>query len=394
MPHLKLLGCIVFILKATWHHWMTRVSPISFRLGRPPLGCYGIAIVFLPVSSTTLNCGLAGLITIYGQEPPPPVKDLKALEQLVQKVQTQPLEKCSTDNNAVDKAFLGSGAILGELSTLTQLLKRQDSFLTLFNKKDLLEQLGSLTDQLNRFIAQEVSALSAKMGVLPKQVVEAADQRITKLKDVAWCLETEFLDNIAKVKALSTRLTSSPSGGTIKFFHNINTVLNSIDRLEVRGRDSAGISLLFMLDASERSKLSQVIKDAGLNEEFEQRSQHPLLVDGSITSLQWSENGLVGLTLTYKVAAEIGSLGDNVRYLRGQIANDAILHHITQMPHRFHTVSAHTRWASVGAITVANCHPVDNATANTTDDCKGIIHACLNGDIDNYLELKQQWEAK
>jgi glucosamine--fructose-6-phosphate aminotransferase (isomerizing) len=29
-------------------------------------------------------------------------------------------------------------------------------------------------------------------------------------------------------------------------------------------------------------------------------------------------------------------------------------------PHTFHTVSSHTRWASVGAITEPNCHPVDN----------------------------------
>jgi glucosamine 6-phosphate synthetase-like amidotransferase/phosphosugar isomerase protein len=55
------------------------------------------------------------------------------------------------------------------------------------------------------------------------------------------------------------------------------------------------------------------------------------------------------------------------------------------LPHRFHTVSSHTRWASVGAINEANCHPLDNRTPDPTGVAAcGPIHVCLNGDIDNY----------
>ena len=39
-----------------------------------------------------------------------------------------------------------------------------------------------------------------------------------------------------------------------------------------------------------------------------------------------------------------------------------LLQLLAQCPHCFHTVLAHTRWASIGAITLANCHPVDNLT--------------------------------
>jgi asparagine synthetase B (glutamine-hydrolysing) len=56
-------------------------------------------------------------------------------------------------------------------------------------------------------------------------------------------------------------------------------------------------------------------------------------------------------------------------------------------------VSAHTRWASVGDITEANCHPLDNTPTDTKIEKTGIIHVCLNGDIDNYLELKTEYEA-
>ena len=74
--------------------------------------------------------------------------------------------------------------------------------------------------------------------------------------------------------------------------------------------------------------------------------------------------GLVSLAFTYKVAREIGSLGDNIRFLRDEIAADAILHRAVGRPLEFHTINAHTRWASVGAITIANCHPVDNHVGN------------------------------
>ena len=55
-------------------------------------------------------------------------------------------------------------------------------------------------------------------------------------------------------------------------------------------------------------------------------------------------------------------------------------------------VFAHTRWASVGAISPANCHPVDNRTSKISFDDVGVIQAALNGDIDNYQELKAAFE--
>ena len=108
-----------------------------------------------------------------------------------------------------------------------------------------------------------------------------------------------------------------------------------------------------------------------------------------------ADNGqpIVALTMVYKIAAEIGSLGDNIRFLRQQIQQDEILMQTAAAPHTFHTVSSHTRWASVGAITEPNCHPVDNTLSGATFKNRPIIHACLNGDIDNYLELKTAMES-
>jgi glucosamine--fructose-6-phosphate aminotransferase (isomerizing) len=44
----------------------------------------------------------------------------------------------------------------------------------------------------------------------------------------------------------------------------------------------------------------------------------------------------------------------------------------------------------VGVIAEANCHPLDSRVAG--HGAEGIIHVCLNGDIDNYLELKAERE--
>ena len=98
------------------------------------------------------------------------------------------------------------------------------------------------------------------------------------------------------------------------------------------------------------------------------------------------------MAVTYKVANEVGSLGDNIAFLRRQIANDPILQDLTACPVEFDTISAHTRWASVGAITEANCHPVDNQTVGNLAESNGIIHTCLNGDIDNFQQLKREFE--
>jgi glucosamine--fructose-6-phosphate aminotransferase (isomerizing) len=160
--------------------------------------------------------------------------------------------------------------------------------------------------------------------------------------------------------------------------------------MEVRGRDSAGISLLFALSAADYAHFSAAIGELRLQEDFARRlALQPLLNQGIAAH---RHGDAVAVTFTYKVAVEIGSLGDNIRFLRRAIAGDPLLHAIVQYPAEFHTVNAHTRWASVGAITEANCHPVDNRSEAGAAGETGIIHACLNGDIDNFHELKEAFE--
>ena len=86
------------------------------------------------------------------------------------------------------------------------------------------------------------------MGHLESKDVDILIQRIDNLKDIAWCLTSEIIGNIKKIKNLLGSENQDPNITVVSIFKQINAVLNSIDRLEVRGRDSAGISMMFILD--------------------------------------------------------------------------------------------------------------------------------------------------
>jgi glucosamine--fructose-6-phosphate aminotransferase (isomerizing) len=378
--------------------WIRRllhtIGATTFHWAHRPPGCKGPAIVFCPAGHATLNCGLAGLIAVYGHQPPQAIHDLNELVTQAQRILAVPLTSCNADADAIEACCNKGDQTLRQLMQATRTLKRQDHFLTIFNDPFLQEQLKDLNERIEAFIGSERDALNQAMGHLPTAVVEIVDRRIENLKDIAWSLKTEITENIAKVQALLPPEQIKTGRDVVKIYRNINTVLNSIDRLEVRGRDSAGISLLFLLKAGEYAKYRQSIDAAHLAEEFTRRAGQTVLRDGSINVSESPEEDSVGIAITFKVAAEIGSLGDNVRGLRDRIAADRVLQMLTQCPYRFHTISAHTRWASVGAITIANCHPVDNGTSVAGDQPMGTIHACLNGDIDNYQELKEQFESQ
>ena len=352
----------------------------------------GQAWIFMPYTPHRLCCGLAGLISVKQAQAPNDLQASAIFETTVETIRTHALEACLDSGAAIAGQYLGGDQLLGTMYDQACLLKQEAPFLHLFAREEQQAQIKSLREQLNALIEKEAHTLQDQIGYLSADDAEIVDRRIEKIKDIAWCLKVELLDNITKTRALMGDGDLAQSVEAVKIFRNLNTVLNSIDRLEVRGRDSAGISLLFLFRQDTFASLEKALSDADLSEQIESRSAKETLGNLSISIGQNAEDGLTGITLTYKVAAEIGSLGDNVRELREAIATDPVLHLVASQPNTYHTVSAHTRWASVGAITIANCHPVDNATCEAKSGGKGMIHACLNGDIDNYLTLKQQWE--
>jgi glucosamine--fructose-6-phosphate aminotransferase (isomerizing) len=189
---------------------------------------------------------------------------------------------------------------------------------------------------------------------------------------------------VDRVAALIGDRETTPK--TVRECRKANLILNAIDRLEIRGRDSAGV--LFQVTFDEAGARDTVL--AGHADALAERTAYEDLVHGAITL---SDDGRTA-SLLYKVAAEVGKLGDNVAALREGIATDDVLFGLLADEGAQVLVMAHTRWASNGIINVPNCHPLDNACAGEDAPPPPRIHVALNGDIDNYLELKERFEAE
>jgi glucosamine--fructose-6-phosphate aminotransferase (isomerizing) len=356
-------------------------------LSRVPTG----SIVFFPLRHTLLCCGLAGIVAFKQKSKKADTIDTAGLKSVAETIRAHGFQNCKKKDYDLETCYLGGKKVIGDLLQSIRKLKSKEGFYGIFNDRDSQQDLIEVTDLLNEIITSEAQLLNAHMGHLASRDVEVMSTRIEVLRDIAWCLSSEITDNIERVRHLMAANGKRPGARALGIFKNINAVLNSIDRLEVRGRDSAGISLLFILDQTENEKFRSSLTDSNLLDQFNERSQQNVLINNGIGIHQTTksdEEVLVTLSFVYKIAAEIGRLGDNIKFLRQQIKQDPILQAIANVTHRYHTVSCHTRWASVGAITEPNCHPIDNQTMPNCPEKSGIIHVCLNGDIDNYLELK------
>jgi glucosamine--fructose-6-phosphate aminotransferase (isomerizing) len=357
------------------------------RLSCVPAG----SLVVFPVQNTLFGCGIAGMVAFKPPPPAPGPMALADLDALAGRVRSNGLASARFDAEGFAENYLGGEACVESLWRQVQSLKRAQTFARLCSDIRLQSEIDRLARSLAEHAETEGRQFDDVMGRLNAADVDRMALRIDRLRDIAWCLRAEILANIAKVNELSGRADTPPTLEAVMVFRNLNAVLNSIDRMEVRGRDSAGVSLLFVLAAAPYDQFTSALTAGGLQSEWGRRCAKQPLLNESISARR--RDGTVAMAFTYKVAVEIGSLGDNVRCLRRTIAADTILQTLMRFPLQFHTVNAHTRWASVGAITEANCHPVDNQVVNAASGESGIIHTCLNGDIDNFQELREAVEA-
>jgi glucosamine--fructose-6-phosphate aminotransferase (isomerizing) len=240
----------------------------------------------------------------------------------------------------------------------------------------LAERLDGAMGEARSALAGLEADLDAGRLPLTGAEVEAANAAIVRLKDAVWAIATDRLRAAREI----TALTAGPGGGgaapgdaALEAYWSIHVALSAIDRLEVRGRDSAGLHLLVTghgLDPSD--------------EEIAARADDPLFRSGSVRVIP--DAGGPALAFVYKAAAEIGELGDNVRAVRAAIAADDLLRRALAAAGAEVTVVGHTRWASVGLISEANAHPLNSEERGKEQ--APYVAAALNGDVDNHVELR------
>jgi glucosamine--fructose-6-phosphate aminotransferase (isomerizing) len=218
------------------------------------------------------------------------------------------------------------------------------------------------------------SALDAVAARIEPAEQEAYYSATVAVKDACWSLAKDRLGLARRVQALRGERPCDP-GTNLDGWWAIAVALSSIDRLEVRGRDSAGIHVLV-----------SGVATAEMEREAAARTGNPLFPNGAIRF----SAGTAGFV--YKAAAEIGELGDNVRAISAAVAADRLLARTIEDGAARVAVVGHTRWASVGIISEPNTHPLDSG--ETGRPVEPYIVAALNGDVDNHFELRKQADLR
>ncbi|MCP4694210.1 MAG: glutamine--fructose-6-phosphate aminotransferase, partial [Desulfobacterales bacterium] len=374
-----------------------RISPLLTThvcIGKSMAGAPDRSIILFPTRTTLLSCGLAGVVAMKNVAGGEERVDAAAPGEMAAALEKSGLSRCLEGDLGLEAGYLTGDEALATLWRSVRQMKSAGLFAQLIHNPPLVRELTSLAKRLTVLADVETRAFTARMGRLDPEDVRVVSRRLERVKDIAWSLSEELIRNVRQVEELlpSDGPDESLLPEAISVFKDINAALNSIDRLEVRGRDSAGVSLMFTVKSDVYDQYVKRLEENDLSRALEPRlTQNPLVAMGARVRKIGADLHAVGFV--YKVAAEIGSLGDNIRNLRKQIKNDAALQILARLPLENHTVSSHTRWASVGAISEANCHPVDNLETEPGDmEEKCAIHVCLNGDIDNFQELKVRME--
>ncbi|MDP8976933.1 MAG: SIS domain-containing protein [Actinomycetota bacterium] len=320
-------------------------------------------------------CGIIAIVRRPSLRTPPAARDVLAgldasCTALGAGLQT--LDDAAVALEQVDQALSGPPGVRALL---------EDPSLPKNVEKRLRDIEGHIADLERSLDSGEVD-----LGVSQTEAVNAA---LVRIKDAAWSLGRDRLrapravaelahpdptaDDTADDTADATAHDATEIGqAAVEAYYSLHSALSAIDRLEVRGRDSAGLHVLVQghgLDLDSRENRAAI----------GDRSADPLFTSMAVRSPSGH------LAFVYKAAAEIGELGDNTRRLRDAIAGDSLLRRALHSSEARATVLGHTRWASVGIISQPNAHPLNHEEEGRSGG--PYVAAALNGDVDNHAEL-------
>ncbi|MEO6597368.1 MAG: glucosamine-6-phosphate synthase, partial [Planctomycetota bacterium] len=273
---------------------------------------------------------------------------------------------------SIDTAALGIAA--ATLGRLDQQLKGVPGLWSLLQHTKLLGDLRSGAQSMQAKLTDFERSLDAtSVTEKPDPDIEQRNAMLVRTKDALWAVLRDRLPHAEGVRELANGKV--PHLAAAAAFSSLQTALSALDRLEVRGRDSAGLSVIVTgIDAQKPALRSlRVGRDSDL-----------LFQGGSVRIADGC------LNFVYKHAAEIGELGDNVRALRASMRADELLQAALREPGGEVLVLGHTRWASVGIISEPNAHPLNHeetAVATNSSAKAPYVIGALNGDVDNHHEL-------
>jgi glucosamine--fructose-6-phosphate aminotransferase (isomerizing) len=263
----------------------------------------------------------------------------------------------------------GAGRAAELLEELDQLLRSTDGVALLVRDREAATRTAATGAALGDWITSTEVALDAG-GAPDGHTLEEANAALLRLKDALWAVVRDRLPTAERVREL---VGDGAGWSAIEIGTSIQQALSALDRLEVRGRDSAGLTVLVRdhgldLDDPAVARLVKARRDDHLF-----RSNAVRTPEGH-------------LSFVYKAAAEIGELGDNTAAMRADLLADELLRLALAGENAAALVLGHTRWASIGIISQPNAHPVDSLEID--GEPGPYVIAALNGDVDNFADLK------
>ena len=299
---------------------------------------------------------------------------------VVSRPPTRPIPLAADLLGALDEALgaraAGPAAVASILRPVDELLRGLPGVLALADHHELSAGITARLDQLDSYagdVDAELASLAEQADTGDVDGLEEANRAAIQLRDVLWALRRDRLRTVRAVAELAGR---DAGIAALAGYLSIQQALSAIDRMEVRGRDSAGLHV-FVWDHD------LAPDDPSVAAALAGRSRDPLFQSGAARIVGSS------LSIVYKAAAEIGELGDNTASLRAAVQSDSLLRMALRGERAQLAVLGHTRWASVGIISEPNAHPVDSfELEQPAGATPPYTVAVLNGDVDNHADLR------
>src|SRR5688572_20311353 len=159
----------------------------------------------------------------------------------------RPVPSASELLDLLDRADAALGGSPGEgairdaadaLASLDGMLRGLPGVLALVNDRALVKQIEQQTGATAARVVEVEAELDA--GRVPG-AIEAINAALLQLKDSLWAVRK---DRLRTARAVAGLAGAAKSEGALASYLSIQIALSAIDRLEVRGRDSAGLHVL------------------------------------------------------------------------------------------------------------------------------------------------------
>ena len=316
-------------------------------------------------------CGIIAVVRRPSLRQPPSADEITDRLEAASRALAQITDPSASLPAGLEAAIAAAAA---EVAEADRLLRGVAGVRALLEAPGLKVTVSNLISGLDRQVTELEGRLdsdtAASVMMLAGAELELVNAAVIALKDAVWAVRR---DRLRAADGVAELIAEAVSPAAIAVGLSVHQALSALDRLEVRGRDSAGLHLL--------------VRDHGLDltspairAVLDDRAADPLFGSMAVRTPEGH------LSFVYKAAAEIGELGDNTRALRTAIVGDELLRQALGASDVEAVVLGHTRWASVGIISQPNAHPLNSEEVGSTSGA--YVTAVLNGDVDNFADLK------